>query len=348
MPRILIVAPNWIGDTLLAQPLFASLHRRLPGLVLDALAPTWTAPIMQRMPEISAVTTTQFRHGELRLKDRWRLGRELKQRGYDQAIVLPNTFKSALIPFFADIPLRVGYVGESRYGLLNVLHKLDVLQIPLMSERYAQLAEIPGKPVTLPLERTHLKVDHASLLITVSRLGLDRSKPVAAFCPGAEFGPAKRWPARHFGALARQLAARGMAVWLIGSDKDHPIGEEIASLAKGCAINLCGRTDLAAAIDLLSATQLVVSNDSGLMHVAAALGRPVIALYGSSSAEHTPPLTSDGPPARLVQIKGLACMPCFKRECPLGHFRCMNDLAPERVMLEIEAIDDEPSAHHPN
>ena len=339
MPRILIVAPNWIGDTLLAQPLCASLHRRLPGVVLDALAPTWTAPILQRMPEISAVTTTQFRHGELRLKDRWRLGRELKQHGYDQAIVLPNTFKSALIPFFADIALRVGYVGESRYGLLNVVHKLNAKRVPLMAERYAQLAEIPGQPVTLPLQATRLKVDHANLLITVARLGLDRSKPVVAFCPGAEYGPAKRWPARHFAALAKLLAARGMTVWLIGSDKDHPIGEEIAALAGGKVINLCGRTDLTAAIDLLSAAQLVVSNDSGLMHVAGALGRPLIALYGSSSAEHTPPLAGDGPPARLAQIEGLDCRPCFQRECPLGHFRCMNDLSPENVLLEIAAIE---------
>ncbi len=344
MPRILIVAPNWIGDTLLAQPLFASLHRRLPGVILDALAPDWTAPIMQRMPEISAVSRTQFRHGELRLKDRWRLGRELKQQGYDQAIVLPNSFKSALIPFFADIPLRVGYVGESRYGLLNVVHKLDAKRLPLMADRYAQLAEVPGKPVESQLEATRLRVDHANLLITVARLGLDRSRPVVAFCPGAEYGPAKRWPVRHFAALAGHLAARGMTVWLIGSDKDRAIGEEIAALAtlaEGRVINLCGHTDLTAAIDLLSAAQLVVSNDSGLMHVAAALGRPLIALYGSSSAEHTPPLTGDGPPARLVQFEGLECRPCFKRECPLGHFRCMNDLTAESVLREIAAIDSE-------
>ncbi len=336
--RILVIAPNWIGDALLAQPLLARLQQRLPGVTIDVLAPAWTAPVIKRMPEVAEVLSTDFRHGDLRLMERWKLGRALKLQGYSQAYVLPNTFKSALLPFFADIPLRVGYVGESRYGLLNVVHKLDAKKLPLMAERYAQLAEAPGESVALPLAPSHLRVDEGNLLITVSRLGLDRSRPVAAFCPGAEYGPSKRWPAHHFAELARRLAARGSAAWLIGSDKDRAIAEEIVTLSDGAAINLCGRTDLAAAIDLLSAAQLVVSNDSGLMHIAAALGRPLVALYGSSSAEHTPPLAQEGRPARLLHVDGLECRPCFQRECPLGHFKCMNDLAPERVMTEITEI----------
>lgn len=338
MLRILIVAPNWIGDALLAQPLLARLQQRLPGVAIDVLAPAWTAPVIKRMSEVAEVISTDFRHGDLRLKERWKLGRALRLQHYSQVYVLPNSFKAALIPFFADIPLRVGYVGESRYGLLNVVHKLDEKKLPLMAERYAQLAEAPGDVVVLPLASSHLKVDEGNLLITVSRLGLDRSKPVAAFCPGAEYGPAKRWPARHFAELARRLAVRGSAVWLIGSDKDRAIADEIATLSEGAAINLCGRTDLAAAIDLLSAAQLVVSNDSGLMHVAAALGRPLVALYGSSSAEHTPPLVQEGRAARLLHVDGLECRPCFKRECPLGHFKCMNELAPGRVLEEIAEI----------
>ena len=349
--RILVVAPNWIGDALLAQPLFARLHKRLPGVVIDALAPPWTAPVMKRMPEISDVIPSPFRHGELRLKDRWYLGRSLRQR-YDEAIVLPNTFKSALIPFFADIRLRVGFTGESRYGLLNVVHKLKEERLPLMAERYAQLAENPGEEVVRPLEPVRLRVDEANLLITLARLGLTRARPVAVFCPGAEYGPAKRWPERHFAALAQRLAARGRAVWLIGSDKDQAIGEEIVSLSASgpggpgdAAINLCGRTDLASAIDLISAAEVVVSNDSGLMHVAAALGRPLVALYGSSDSRHTPPLapiyaTEDlQAKAKIVEISGLECRPCFQRECPLGHFRCMNDITPEQVLQDIAAID---------
>jgi len=335
VPKILVVAPSWIGDTLLAQPLLARLKKKLPGAVIDALAPGWTAPVLRRMPEINEVIEAPFGHGELGLLARWRLGRSLRSRGYDEAIVLPNTFKSALIPFFAGIPLRAGFVGESRYGLLNLTHKLDAKRRPLMAERYAQLAEKPGVPPARPLPEVRLRIDQANLLVTLNRLGLSRAKPVVAFCPGAEYGPAKRWPARHFAVLARKLAAQGCAVWLFGSEKDSDIGEEIVRSSGGAAANLCGRTDLASAIDLLSLAEVVVSNDSGLMHVAAGVGRPVVALYGSSSPEHTPPLSAS---ARVVRT-GIECSPCFARECPLGHFKCMNELAPERVMEEIAAVE---------
>ncbi len=331
MPKILIVSPNWIGDALLAQPLFARLLHKHRGAVIDALAPGWTAPVLRRMREIAEVIDAPFAHGELRIAARWRLARRL--RAYDEAIVLPNTFKSALIPFLAGIPVRTGYVGELRYGLLNRVHRLDERALPLMAERYAQLAEAPGAPVQRPLAGGKLRVDTENLSRALSRLGLGRSKPVVAFCPGAEYGPAKRWPARHFAELAITLAARGRTVWLFGSGKDSEIGEQIVHLSGGAAVNLCGRTDLASAIDLLSLAEAVVSNDSGLMHVAAAVGRPVIALYGSSSPEHTPPLSKI---ARVVSI-GIDCSPCYARECPLGHFRCMNDLAPARVLEEVES-----------
>jgi heptosyltransferase-2 len=198
-----------------------------------------------------------------------------------------------------------------------------------MAERYAQLAEEPGEPPRRPLLDVSLRVDRATLDAVLSRLGLSRAKPVVAFCPGAEYGPAKRWPARYFAELATKLAAQGRAVWLFGSDKDREIGEEIAR--SSAAINLCGSTDLASAIDLLSVAEIVVSNDSGLMHVAAAVGRPVIALYGSSSPEHTPPLSRTH---RIVRT-GIECSPCYARECPLGHFKCMVELTPERVLQEI-------------
>jgi heptosyltransferase-2 len=338
MPRIVVVAPNWIGDTLLAQPLFARLHQKLPGLKLDALAPAWTAPVLARMPQIDEVIEAPFGHGELRLPERWRLGRQIRAAGYDQAIVLPNTFKSALVPWFADIPLRVGFIGESRYGVINIRHKLDVAGMPLMAERYAKLAEPPDAPPARPLRAVRLEVNEANLVITLSRLGLNRSRDIAVLCPGAEFGPAKRWPTAHFAVLAAALAARGLAVWLIGSAKDKPIAEEIAAQCDASVLNLCGRTDLGAAIDLMSLASVVVSNDSGLMHVASALGRPLVAIYGSSSPEHTPPLN---PGARIVKLD-IECSPCFARECPLGHFRCMNELDPDLVLSAVDALARSP------
>jgi heptosyltransferase-2 len=203
-----------------------------------------------------------------------------------------------------------------------------------MAERYAQLAEEPGEPPVRPLQQVNLRVDPANLTAALARLGLAREKPMVAFCPGAEYGPAKRWPTRYFAELAAKLAAQGRAVWLFGSDKDREIGEEITRLSADAAVNLCGSTDLASAIDLLSLAEVVVSNDSGLMHVAAAVGRPVVALYGSSSPEHTPPLSRL---SRVVRT-GIECSPCYARECPLGHFRCMNELPPGRVLQEIRTV----------
>ncbi|HZT61597.1 MAG TPA: lipopolysaccharide heptosyltransferase II [Burkholderiales bacterium] len=332
--KILVVAPNWIGDALLAQPLLARLRQKHPGATIDALAPPWTAPVLRRMPEVAEVIDAPFAHGDLKLAARWTLARSLRGRVYDQAIVLPNTLKSALIPFFAGIRVRTGFTGELRYGLLNRVHKLDEKALPLMAERYAQLAEEPGAPPTRPLAQVGLLVDAANLAASLERLELSRSKSVVAFCPGAEYGPAKRWPARYFAELATKLAAQGRAVWLFGSGKDAEIGEEIVRLSGGAAVNLCGRTDLASAIDLLSLAEVVVSNDSGLMHVAAAVGRHVVALYGSSSPEHTPPL------ARVFRIvrTGIDCSPCYARECPLGHFKCMIELTPERVLQEIRTV----------
>jgi heptosyltransferase-2 len=329
--RILIVAPNWIGDALLAQPLFARLRQKPSAVALEAIAPRWTAPVLRRMPEIDAVLETEFGHGELRLADRWQLARALGVRPYDEAVVLPNTIKSALIPFFAGIPVRTGFVGELRYGLLNRIHRLDEKALPLMAERYAQLAEEPGSPPRRPLEEVGLRIDPANLARALERLGLSRA-PMVAFCPGAEYGPAKRWPARYFADLATKLSAQGRSIWLFGSERDRGIGDEIARAS--AAINLCGKTDLETAIDLLSLAEVVVSNDSGLMHVAAAVGRPVVALYGSSSPEHTPPLSKI---SRVVRT-GIECSPCYARECPLGHFKCMIDLEPDRVLSEIGAI----------
>jgi heptosyltransferase-2 len=330
--KALIVAPSWIGDTILAQPLFARLHEKHPGLALDAFAPAWAAPVLARMRQIRRVIPNPFAHGEFNLAGRWRAGRELAREDYDAAIVLPNSWKSALLPFFAGIPQRIGFRGEARHVLLNRIRRLDAAALPQLAQRYALLAEEVGAAMPAPLAEAHLEVDAESVRATLTALGLSAAPAPVAFCPGAEYGPAKRWPARHFAELARRLAATDFPVWIVGSAKDAAIGAQIEQLSGGAARNLCGRTDLAQAIDLLSCARLAVSNDSGLMHVAAALDRPLVALYGSSSTAYTPPLSRR---ARLLSL-GLECSPCFKRECPLGHFKCLNDLTPERVLGEIK------------
>jgi heptosyltransferase-2 len=325
--KALIVAPSWIGDTIMAQPLFARLHAKHPGLQLDALAPRWVAPVLQRMGEINQVIDSPFGHGQLGLKPRWRLARNLAAARYDAVYVLPNSLKSALIPFLAGIPRRIGFIGESRYGLINLRHRLDKAALPLMVERFAQLAETPGTLLARPVAYPRIRSSQAEQAQTLRELGLERPARIVAFCPGAEYGPAKRWPAAHFAALARKLAEQGCAIWLFGSPKDHAVAEEISGLAPGLCRNLCGTTSLAQAVDLLALAELVVCNDSGLMHVAAALERPIVALYGSSSPGFTPPLSDR---ADILSLN-LECSPCFKRECPLGHFDCLNKLSPEQV-----------------
>jgi heptosyltransferase-2 len=335
--RILVVAPNWIGDALMTQPLLARLREKRPDAAIDVLAPEWVAPVYRRMPEANEVIGARFAHGALELRGRWRLGRMLRSRGYRQAIVLPNSWKSALVPFFADIALRSGYVGESRYGLLNLLYRRarGGAEREPMAMHYARLAEPPGTEPPGPLPEPRLRTDPAAARATATRFGF-APRANAVLCPGAEYGPAKRWPAEHFGALARMLAARGERVWLLGSAADAPVCDEVlraaGAPAGGAIASLAGRTTLDEAIDLVASADHVVANDSGLMHVAAALDRPQVALFGSSSPAHTPPLSAR---ARVIWL-GLECSPCFARACPLGHFRCMRDIAPERVLAELE------------
>ncbi len=332
MQRILVVAPSWIGDTILSQPLFRLLHSRHPGLALDVLAPGWTLPLLGRMAEVRRAIESPFRHGDLKIGERRRLGRELAAERYDQAIVLPNTFKSALVPLFAGIPLRTGYTGELRHWLLNDARHLDREGLPQMAQRYAALALSPGESPALPLPGLALQVNEAQRRATLEKFGLDAGHPAAALCPGAEYGPAKRWPSRYFAELAQGFARRGCAVWLVGSAGDRAAGREIADAAGSTCRNLAGETSLSEAIDLLASASVVVSNDSGLMHVAAARGRPLIALYGSSSPAFTPPLSAS---AQVLKLD-LPCSPCFKRECPLGHFNCMMQLTPDRVLSAVD------------
>ncbi|MEC5396623.1 lipopolysaccharide heptosyltransferase II [Uliginosibacterium sp. H1] len=332
--KILVIAPSWIGDTVAAQPLFLRIRQRHPDSIIEVLAPGWVAPALQAMPEISRVIENPFNHGELKLLARWRLGRRLAKNGYAAAYVLPNSLKSALVPWFAGIPRRIGFVGEARYGLINERHVLNEDLLPLQVERYAQLAEQPGQDLERPLPYPKLKLEQKDALSALAVLGLDAEPAPVVFCPGAEYGPAKRWPEQHFASLARKLLERDIPVWILGSRKDAPVAAEIVRLAGGDSKNLrnlCGSTNLGQAISIISMARHVVTNDSGLMHVSAALDRPTVALFGSSSPNYTPPLSYK---AEVIWLK-LACSPCFKRECPLGHLDCLHHISPDQVFQRL-------------
>lgn len=317
---------------MLMQPMLMRLGQRHPGCLIDVFAPPWTEKLLRAMPEVHEVIINPFPHGALQLVARYRLGKQLRGAHYDQAIVLPNSWKSALVPFFAGIPLRTGFVGESRHILLNDARKLDKQKLPLMVERFAQLAEEAQGEIPRPLANPKLAISEAQRNAALHKLRLTLDKPVAVFCPGAEYGPAKRWPAAYYANIAQRLLQQGYAVWLIGSGKDQHAAEEINQLAGAQCTNLCGCTDLGDALALLACAQLVISNDSGLMHLAASLDRPLLALFGSSSPQFTPPLSAQ---AQVIKLD-TECSPCFKRECPLVHFNCMMKLTPDLLWEKLQ------------
>jgi lipopolysaccharide heptosyltransferase II len=333
--KFLIVGPAWVGDMVLAQSLFKLLKQRQPQSRIDVLAPAWTAPLLAHMSEIDEALPLPFKHGELIFGERVRIGRRLRERGYDQAIVLPNSLKSAVVPLAARIPRRTGFRGEWRYGLLNDMRGFDRARLPRTVDRFVALGLEPDEPPPLDFPAPQLMVKQADIDAALVRLGIPVPvRPILGLCPGAEFGPAKRWPADYFAEVARARIGQGWDVWLFGSDRDASITREIDRLTDRRCLDLAGRTTLGEAIDLLSLAAAVVSNDSGLMHVAAALGRPLVAIFGSSDPKHTPPL---GTRAEIIYL-GLSCSPCFERECPLGHLRCLYDVTPERTMAALNEV----------
>jgi heptosyltransferase-2 len=325
--RILIVAPSWVGDAILSEPLVAVLREPLGEPIVDVLAPPWCAPVYARMRGIGRIVENPLGHGELGLGRRRVLAREIRARAYTRAFILPNSFKSALIPWFAGVPRRIGYAGEARRALLTETRRLDPKAFPRLVDRFVALAVPKGRLIPTPPAPV-LVPNAANAAGAMRALKLSTHRPIAIFCPGAEYGPAKRWPAEHFIALARRMLEEGYAVWLLGSPNDQAAALPIAAAIPGVR-DLTGRTDLGTAIDLLSLASVVVSNDSGLMHAAAAVGRPLVALFGSSSPDYTPPLS---PLAQIAKID-IACSPCFQRECPLGHFKCMRE-------LDVEVVHD--------
>jgi heptosyltransferase-2 len=334
----LVVGPAWVGDMVMAQTLFAQL-RRHPDCTIDVLAPDWSRPLLERMPEVDRALSLPFGHGELRLGERRRQGKSLIGQ-YDHAIVLPNSLKSALLPFWADIPVRTGWRGELRYGLLNDVRVLDKQRYPLMVQRFVALGLPAGAPVPErhQMVMPHLRANRDAAVQALARFSLKLDKPVLGLCPGAEFGPSKRWPDYHYARLAETWLKQGWQVWIFGSAKDAEVARLIVNavspaLQPGISL-LAGNTSLAEAIDLMAQTTAVVSNDSGLMHIAAALQKPLVAVYGSTSPDFTPPLSDK---AECVSLH-LSCSPCFKRDCPLGHTNCLVQLPPDQVSRALERV----------
>ena len=328
--RYLIVGPAWVGDMVMAQSLFISLKQQYPDARIDVLAPDWSLPLLARMKQVNKGIRLGATHGQLALRTRWKTGRALRNEQYSHAIVIPRSLKSALVPWFAAARIRTGYRGEMRYGLLNNIRHLDKNVLRKTVERQVALG-LPQAPLSAPpTPYPALEVSGAKQQKLLSDLGLSLDKPIIALLPGAEYGPAKQWPAESYRALAEKLCQAGYGVWIYGSDKEKELAAVI-SAAQPEIKNLCGKTQLVDVIDLLALNQCVVSNDSGLMHIAAAVGSPVVAIYGSSTPDYTPPLTD----SKKVIYLGLACSPCFSRHCRFGHTHCLTQIGVEEVYQQV-------------
>ncbi|MDW6002205.1 lipopolysaccharide heptosyltransferase II [Vibrio mangrovi] len=337
--KILVIGPSWVGDMVMSQSLYRELKSRHPKSTIDVLAPAWCGPILERMPEVDNAIDMPVGHGDFSLAKRWRIGRQLASNHYTHAFILPNSAKSALIPLFAGIPTRTGWKGEMRYGLLNDLRP-DKRVFQYMVERYVALASTKSAmQAEVTLEKClkpKLTINPKQQDILRQRFSLISDREIFGLCPGAEFGPAKRWPSHYYAELAADLITRGKQIWLFGSQKDQEVTQNIRDLLstehQSHCFDLAGKTTLIEVVDLLACCHTVVSNDSGLMHIAAAVDCNIVAIYGSSSPQYTPALSDNV----ITLNTDIECRPCFKRECPYGHLNCLNQLTPDKVINRLK------------
>lgn len=343
--RILVIGPSWVGDMMMSHSLYQTLKCQYPHAEIDVLAPDWCKPLLSRMPEVRQALTMPIGHGSFAFVERYKIGKTLRNQ-YDMSIVLPNSFKSALIPLFAQIAVRRGWKGESRYFLLNDLRH-NKQDYPLMVQRYVALgyekSAVPkAEDLTIPYPYLTLDIKQIeqTKLHFESILADSIHRPAIGFCPGAEFGPAKRYPHYHYAKLAERLIEQGYAIRLFGSAKDAEIGEQIRSALPESlriyCVNLAGKTSLNQAVDLIGDCAAVVSNDSGLMHIAAALNRPLVALYGPTSPQYTPPLSEKAIIIRLIE-GGLIKVRKGK-DSEEGYHQSLIDIQPDMVLEKLATL----------
>lgn len=346
--NILVIGPSWVGDMMMSHSLYQQLKKNYPDCEIDVMAPDWCRPLLARMPEVRRAISMPIGHGSFALCKRYQLGKNLLNQ-YDLAIVLPNSLKSAFIPLFANIAQRRGWKGEMRYGLLNDLRS-NKNDYPMMVQRYVALAFERNMIPTadqLMIASPYLTTDAESIKESKSKFikqfELAENRLAIGFCPGAEFGPAKRYPHYHYASLAKMLIEKGYSVRLFGSQKDEEVGEQIRkalpeNLQRYC-VNLAGQTSLNQAVDLIADCQAIVSNDSGLMHIAAALDKPLIALYGPTSPQYTPPLSDK---AEIIRLIDGGLIKIRKGEGEEGYHQSLIDIQPEMVMARlVELLNNE-------
>lgn len=316
----------------MAQALYKALASDSTSAKIHVVAPEWSRPLLTRMTEISSIFSLGVDHGEFGLAKRFKLGKQLRSESYSQAIVLPRSFKSALVPWFAQIPKRIGDVGEFRHKILTDKFSSNKDKQTPNACNYLRYIGVDADVARIKKEFSpQLVVDVENQREVLGRHAITTDAPLVACMVGAEYGPSKQWPVEHFATVIDLLKDQGVNVCILGSSKDEQTGNKIESLCRHTIYNLCGKTSLTDVIDMLAACSAAVSNDSGLMHIAAAVDVPVVAMYGATTPLYTPPLHAK---AKSFYVK-LTCSPCWQRTCQYGHYRCLRDIMPQDVFSAV-------------
>ena len=326
--KLLIIPQNWLGDIVMSQTLLKKIKSNNPKTSIDILVNSSLKNLVERMPEINKVIILDCSHRELGLFKRLRLAKEIKKSSYDRSIVLSRSLKSSLIPYFAKIPIRTGELGELRYLLINDLKEFSKESRRKTASRYISMYSDNNEKLS---ENYYPSLDSNSENIKnlSEKYDLKKDKKVIIFAPGAAFGPSKMWPVNKFRELGKKLN-NDFKILILGSNNEKSIGNDIVTNKN--MVNLCGKTSIADAVDLMHISKFCVSNDSGLMHLAAATNTKSISIYGSTSPDFTPPLTKN----KDIHYKGMSCSPCFEKKCKYGHYNCLVDIHSDDVFKSFK------------
>jgi heptosyltransferase-2 len=330
----------WIGDFVRCHTVVKLLRQRLPARPVDVLTTTLCAPLLDYMPGVRKGIVWDLPRKRLAFGEHRALAARLALEHYGSVLVMPRTWKSALAPFLAGIPERTGFAGEGRLWLLNDI-RFGERRLPRMIERCAALALPRGATLPSDWPMPELAVPAAAAADWRVKRGLpEDARPVVALAPGA-VGPSKRWPVANYAELAQKLTAKGLSVWVLGSETEQPLAAEIAAAAGPRARDLTS-SDLRNAILALKLASAAVSNDSGLVHVSAAIGTPTIGIFGPTSPWHWAPLN---PLAAVIEtLTEVPCRPCHKPQCRVGHHRCMRDIPVGQVFEALRRALASPPA----
>jgi len=334
--KIIIRSTNWVGDAVLTTPAVRAIRENFPEARIALLAKPWVAPVFHNNPHLDKILVYESEGRHRGWLGKARLVRELRRQRFQLAVLFQNAFEAAFLVYMAGVPIRIGYDSDCRGALLTRRIPVDQDRVGSHHIEYylgiLQGASLRPGDRKLTLELSDIERARAEEILKENQIS--PSRPLVVINPGATFGSSKRWPLERYAALGDRIrAAWGAQIVILGGPGERTVGRQISALMNRGCINLCGRTSLREAAALIEKCELFVTNDSGLMHVAAAFDIPLIAIFGSTDPAATGPTN---PRSRIVQVPA-SCSPCLKRECPEDH-RCMNEISVDQVYEAVENV----------